>query len=111
MGEGAVGELSDVRIDGRRRWLGDAKSIGETITFYGTGEGGVWTATSVDGSDWTLGRPISGVRAADPGTTVLKDGSLLVAGTGPPRPGTASANRGPPPPIPPRTAPDTQAPR
>ncbi len=97
--------VADVRAEGRRRWLGDAKSDGAKITFYGTGEGGVWTATSADGITWTPGPPIRGARAADPGTVTLKDGALLVAGTGPPRPGTASAQRrGPnanPPPLPP----------
>ena len=87
--------VTDVRVEGRRRWLGDAKSDGETITFYGTGEGGVWTATSRDGAAWQLAAPISGVRAADPGTARLKDGSLLVVGTGPPRPGTLSAQKRP----------------
>ncbi len=96
--------LPDVRAEGRRRWLGAATSDGKKITFHGTGEGGIWTATSVDGRNWTPGRPISGARAADPGTVRLRDGSLLVAGTGPPRPGTASAQRrgtGPNAPVPP----------
>lgn len=84
---------ADVGVPGRRNWLGDAKSDGDTITFYGTGEGGIWTATSRDGTTWTLGPPIGGLRAADVGTVILKDGSLLVAGTGPPRPGTPSAQR------------------
>jgi hypothetical protein len=88
--------VADVQINGRRRWLGDAKSDGEKITFYGTGEGGVWTATSSDGKEWTLGRPISDAPAADPGTAGLKDGALLLAGTGPPRPGTPGALRRPP---------------
>jgi lysophospholipase L1-like esterase/dienelactone hydrolase len=84
---------ADVRAEGRRRWLGDAKSDGDRITFYGTGEGGVWTATSIDGTLWTPGNSLGGVRAADPGTVVLRDGALLVAGTGPPHPGTPSAQR------------------
>jgi hypothetical protein len=89
----AFTRVADVRSEGRRRWLGDAKSDGMKITFYGTGEGGVWTATSPDGRTWTPGRPVSGARAADPGTVTLRDGALLIAGTGPPRPGTASAQR------------------
>lgn len=81
----------DVMVEGRRRWLGNAQSDGEKITFYGTGEGGVWTATSTDGHKWTLGRSLSGMSIADPGTVALKDGALLVIGTSPPRPGTPSA--------------------
>lgn len=95
--------VADVQVPGRRRWLGDAKSDGERITFYGTGEGGLWVATSVDGKTWQPDRMIRGVRAADPGTVVLKDGAQLIAGTAPPRAGTPSAQRrpgpgGPPPP-------------
>ena len=85
--------VADIQIAGHRSWLGDAKSDGEKITFYGTGEGGVWTATSVDGNEWALGLPVTGVGVADVGTATLKDGSLLIAGTGRPRPGTATANQ------------------
>ncbi len=95
---------ADVKVPGRRNWLGDAKSDGDTITFYGIGEGGIWTATSPDGAAWTLGAPVTGLRAADVGTAKLKDEALLVAGTGPPRPGTPSAQRrsqNPPPNQPP----------
>ena len=92
--------VDDVRVEGRRRWLGNAQSDGDVITFFGTGEG-LWTATSADGETWSAVKTISGVRAADPGAVRLKDGSLLVMGTGPPRPGTPSAQRrrpdGPPP--------------
>jgi hypothetical protein len=86
---------ADVRVAGRRHWLGDAKSDGDQMTFYGTGEGGVWTAISTDGNLWAVGEPIRGIGAADPGTVKLKDGSLLIAGSGPPRPGTPSAQRRP----------------
>jgi hypothetical protein len=34
---------------GRGRWLGNAQSDGTTITFLGTGEGGLWAATSTTG--------------------------------------------------------------
>lgn len=85
--------VDDVKIEGRRRWLGNAQSDGEAITFFGTGEGGVWLATSADGERWSEVKTINGVRAADPGAVKLKDGSLLVLGTGPPRPGTPSSQR------------------
>jgi hypothetical protein len=83
----------DVRVEGRRRWLGNAQSDGKVITFYGTGDGGVWLATSGDGETWSAVKTISGLRAADPGAVALKDGSLLVIGTGPPRPGTPGSQR------------------
>ena len=75
---------------------------------YGTGEGGIWTATSADGKAWTLGASISGVAAADPGTARLKDGTLLIVGTGPPRPGTPGAQRRPPTPRPKPSAKDAR---
>ncbi|HEY1172680.1 MAG TPA: hypothetical protein VGH19_15025 [Verrucomicrobiae bacterium] len=94
----------DVKLDGRRRWLGNAQSDGKVIAFYGTGHpldfvptpgqrgGNLWMATSSDGQAWQLIKsPL--VMGADPGAVTLKDGSLLVVTTGEPRPGTASANR------------------
>jgi hypothetical protein len=85
--------VDDVQVEGRRRWLGNAQSDGKVIAFYGTDEGGVWMATSADGEAWRVMKTLQGLRAADPGAVVLKDGSLLVVGTGPPRPGTPSSQR------------------
>ena len=31
--------VDDVKVEGRRRWLGNAESDGKLMTFYGTGEG------------------------------------------------------------------------
>jgi hypothetical protein len=73
----------DVKIEGRRRWLGNAQSDGEAITFFGTGQG-IWTATSEDGQAWKLGPAIS-VRGADPGAVTTRDGGLIIIATGPPR--------------------------
>jgi hypothetical protein len=76
--------VEDVKIDGRRRWLGNAQSDGKAIIFFGTGEPGVWSATSTDGKDWTLAKSYR-IQGADPGAVRLKDGSWLLIGTGPPR--------------------------
>jgi hypothetical protein len=87
--------VDDVRIEGRRRWLGNAQSDGKLITFYGTGDGmptggpggqprgSLWMATSADGQNWKLADnpPISG---GDPGAVTTRDGGLLVVITGPP---------------------------
>jgi hypothetical protein len=90
----------DVRIDGRRNWLGCAVSDGPAIRFFGTGEGGrpegpggVWTATSEDGRSWKLDEGFPPVPVADPGAVKLSGGNWLVVGTGPPRPGTPGALR------------------
>ena len=73
----------DVRIDGRRRWLGNAQSDGKVITFYGTGAG-IWTAASKDGFSWTPGASIK-ARGADPGAVRTSDGGIILIATGPPR--------------------------
>lgn len=106
----------DVTITGRNRWLGNAESNGHHITFYGTGElpppnprtssptlsptlsnpgpPGVWRGTSEDGINWKFIDPLQ-LRGADPGAVTLRDGTLLIVATGPPRPGTPSAERRP----------------
>jgi hypothetical protein len=89
---------NDVRIEGRKRWLGNAQSDGKQITFFGTAEdarSSLWMATSENGQDWKLiESPV--VKGADPAAVRTRDGGLVVIGTGPPRPGTPSANRRPP---------------
>ena len=87
---------ADVTIAGARfRWLGNAQSDGSVITFYGTadGPGGRWMATSKDGANWKLEERAVRGAGPDPGAVKLRDGSLVVVGTGPPRPGTPSAER------------------
>jgi hypothetical protein len=86
----------DVTMEsGRFRWLGNAQSDGKEITFYGTadGPGGNWIATSKDGVTWKLDERHVRSAGADPGAVLLGDGSLLVVGSGPPRPGTAGAEK------------------
>ena len=87
----------DVRIEGERRWLGNAQSDGTAIHFFGTGgPGGGWVATSNNGESWTVDDKFPSVRGADPGAVKLKDGSWLLAVTGPPR--SRAGGEGPPPP-------------
>jgi len=84
----------DVRLD-RFHWLGNVQSEGPTIRFYGTAEGpaGIWIATSEDGAHWKPAEVRTRSVGADPGAVKLADGSLIVVATGPPRPGTPSAER------------------
>ncbi len=97
--------LADLRLDGLR-WLGNALSDDRRILFLGTrdrprpGRGGVFAAESPDGNSWREASPGPVIEGADPGVVRLADGSLLVAVTGPPRPGTPSADRRPGPPLP-----------
>jgi len=95
----------DVHIGGSRRWLGNAQSDGESITFFGTAapgpggsqagppRGGIWRATSRDGQSWKLLDDLR-VPGADPGAVAAKDGAWIIVSTGPPRPGTPRAQRG-----------------
>lgn len=100
---------ADVRIEGRRRWLGNAQSDGRRITFYGTGEGAntgagrprgnLWMATSADGQDWQLvNSPL--VFGGDPGAVTTREGGLVIVITGEPRPGTPGGGMRRPPPNP-----------
>lgn len=98
---------ADVTVEGRGRWLGNAQSDGTTITFLGTGERGLWAATSTDGTTWSAPATWTGVGVADPGLVRRRDGAWLVAGTGPPRRGSATPPNGRGEPArPPTPAPD-----
>jgi hypothetical protein len=95
----------DVHIADGRRWLGNAQSDGQTIRFFGTTDparmnalspgqpiSGIWVASSSDGQSWTLHDPLP-VPGVDPGVTAAREGGWIVISTGPPRPGTPSAQR------------------
>ncbi len=97
--------VEDVKVDGTRRWLGNAQSDGEVITFWGTFQsanppqgvnpqqsGGVWLAASADGKVWDL-LAAPPVKGADPGAVAARKGGWIVVATGPPRPGTPSEQR------------------
>ncbi len=81
----------DVQLPANRRWLGNMQSDGERLVFFGTGDLGIWAATSTDGKGWESDTRPWRVPGADPGAVKLADGSWLLAVTGPPREGTASA--------------------
>jgi hypothetical protein len=97
--------VDDVKIEGNRRWLGNAQSDGKVITFWGTAQktntptsvdtqpsGGVWLANSTDGKVWKLlESPL--IFGADPGAVATITGGWIVVATGPPRPGTPSEQR------------------
>jgi hypothetical protein len=83
----------NVKITGRRRFLGGAVSDGEVIRFFGTGSLGLWTATSENGQNWQVESRRFDFPGADPGAVKRRDGAWLVVVTGPPRLGTPSAHR------------------
>ncbi len=61
-------------------FLGQVITTDEGLRFYGTGKGGVVSAVSTDGSDWTMeaGQRIQG---ADPAVQRLADGSYVMVYT------------------------------
>jgi len=89
--------VADVTMPTQGRWLGNMQSDGGRLAFFGTGPG-PWPATSTDGKTWSTSAATARLPGADPGAVRLKDGAWLVAVTGPPREGTASARQRPQPP-------------
>jgi hypothetical protein len=87
--------VADVALPAHNRWLGTMQSDRGRLIFFGTGPG-PWPVASVDGTSWTPDADRVQVPGADPGAVRLRDGSWLLLVTGPPRPGTPSARRGPP---------------
>ncbi len=76
--------LEDVHIDGRHRWLGCALATTNGFRFYGSGEKGIWSAISTDGSSWKLAGDGLG-QGADPGVAPTINGRHLMIVTGEPR--------------------------
>jgi hypothetical protein len=91
--------LAEVQLPTSGRWLGNLQSDGPHLVFFGTGgagpsrPGGIWRATSADGAAWQLDENLARVPGADPGAVKLRDGSWLLAATGPPRAGTAGSRQ------------------
>ncbi len=80
----AFERLPDVKVEGRRPWLGCVVSTPEGLRFYGTGEGG-WTATSKDGATWELDKRTR-TDGCDPGVAQGAAGRWLMVSTGPRNP-------------------------
>jgi hypothetical protein len=84
---------TDVRLEGRRRWLGNAQSDGSVITFFGTDDStpdrtgqprsGIWFATSTDGTSWGSVSSLF-LNGADPAAIKTRDGDWLISATSTP---------------------------
>lgn len=85
--------LADVKLSPIYRWLGNMQSDAGNLVFFGTSDRGVWSAISADGNEWQLSSTSLHLPGADPAVAKLRDGAWLIAVTGPPRPGTATARR------------------
>ncbi len=80
----------DLAIGQGRQWIGNAVVSGDRLRYYGSGAGGVWSATSADGSTWILEEGVR-LNAGDPSAVVLGDGTVLLAAVGPVRPDAGPA--------------------
>lgn len=74
-------ELPMVDAGGGRQWIGNAVVQGQALRYYGSGRDGVWSATSPDGSAWTLdaGTRLSG---GDPSAVVMSNGEVMLVYVG-----------------------------
>ena len=71
----------DVSAEVNGTWIGNVMKDGEGLKFYGSGRGGVWSASSRDGSNWTAD---DGQRAqgGDPTVWETKGGAYIMVVTG-----------------------------
>ena len=74
----------DVSAEVNGTWIGNVINTGESLRFYGSGRGGVWSASSRDGVNWSAD---DGQRApgGDPAAWPLKGGGYVMVVTGGPR--------------------------
>lgn len=74
-------QLAGVDVGAGRQWIGNAVVAGGTLRYFGSGQGGIWSASSADGARWTLD---SGIRVVggDPSAVVLGDGQMLLVVVG-----------------------------
>ena len=77
-------ELPMVDAGSGRQWIGNAVVQGGRLRYYGSGRDGIWSATSRDGSAWSLdsGRRLSG---GDPSAVVMSSGEVMLVSVGPVR--------------------------
>jgi hypothetical protein len=80
----AFEQLPMVDVGSGHQWIGNAVVMDGALRYYGSGREGVWSATSSDGSAWTLD---AGTRlpGGDPSAVVLKSGEVMLVYVGPAR--------------------------
>ena len=80
----AFEELPMVDVGSGRQWIGNAVVVAGVLRYYGSGRDGVWSATSTDGSTWTLD-PGWRLVGGDPSAAVLAGGEVMLVYVGPVR--------------------------
>jgi hypothetical protein len=77
-------QLADVSIGAGRQWIGNALALDGKLRYFGSGRDGLWSASSLDGSAWTLDAPLD-LQNGDPSAVILPSGEYLLVAVGPTR--------------------------
>ncbi len=75
-------QVAMVDVGRGKQWIGNAVGAGGQLRYFGSGEGGVWSAVSNDGVAWTVEPGIRVGDGGDPSAVVLPGGELLLAVVG-----------------------------
>ncbi len=78
-------QAADVVVGSGRHWIGNAIVREGLLRYYGSGMGGVWSATSSDGAAWSLDASTRLPAAGDAAAVVLSSDETLLVAVGPPR--------------------------
>ena len=78
----AFTQQPDVNVGQGRQWIGNALVDGETLRYYGSGMGGVWSAVSRDGVEWTVDPGVR-VDGGDASVVILENGERILLAVGP----------------------------
>ena len=80
----AFEQAADVTAGAGRQWIGNAVVQGKVLRYYGSGVDGIWSATSPDGSAWTV-EAGTRLRGGDPSAVLTEDGEIMLIFVGPAR--------------------------
>lgn len=75
--------LADIPSVGGVNWTGNLAVVNGALRFYGTPGGGLWYASTVDGSAWTAPSSM-GVQGGDPAVVEAEPGRWILVATGAP---------------------------
>ncbi len=78
----AFNQVADVNAGVGRQWIGNAIVAGSVLRYYGSGRDGIWSATSADGSTWTMEPGSRLSPAGDPSAVILGSGEVLLIAVG-----------------------------
>jgi hypothetical protein len=74
-------KLADVEGPQGANWIGNPVIVGERLRYYATGQGGIWSAESLDGATWRAD-PAVRAQGGDPSVVRLGDGAWMMIAVG-----------------------------